>query len=75
MKLEVGNKVRAIQACHGWASVRKGDEGLVVEVGFSYYRVDFPTHGGWQASECCVESIGEPYRSSYKSESRALIIF
>lgn len=58
-KFKVGDKVRAIDASHGWGSVSEGDIGVVASVssyGDRIY-VDFPTFKHWTATPKVLELV------------------
>ena len=60
-KFNVGDKVRVIDASHGWSSVSKGDEGFIVSNnGDGSYEVKIPTYSDdltWTGKVHCFELI------------------
>ncbi|MFF2793501.1 hypothetical protein [Lysinibacillus xylanilyticus] len=59
-KFNVGDKVRVINASHGWNSVSKGDEGVIVSVNADEsYEAHIPTFhdGTWTGEAYCFELV------------------
>ncbi|GAA1053946.1 hypothetical protein [Dietzia natronolimnaea] len=75
-KFKVGDQVRAVSQSHGWGKVSKGDAGVVSHTtkaaGNEGYRVNFPRHRSWNASESDLELVAEGgdfqphHRKTYK---------
>lgn len=61
-KFKVGDKVRAINASHGWGDVNRGDIGVVEKISQLGDKcwVDFPAQSSWTASFDVLELVEKP---------------
>lgn len=54
---KIGDKVRVIEASHGWGSVKRGDIGTIVSIEDEKFRVNFPGYMRWVALDTDLELV------------------